>query len=51
MDMASEDCSMVREECNLVFGDPTIANEHQENEKRNRIRQTEYLVTEHYYFF
>ena len=30
---------MVREECNLVFDDPTIANEHQENEKHSRIRK------------
>ena len=30
----------VRKECNLVFDDPTIANEHQENEKHSRIRKT-----------
>ena len=38
------------EECNLVYDDPTIANEHQENEQYSRIRKTEYLVTKHYYF-
>ena len=26
---------MVREECNLVFDDPTIANQHQEYKKQN----------------
>ena len=31
------------EECNLVFNDPTITNGHQENEKQNRIRKTEYF--------
>jgi hypothetical protein len=36
VDVASEDCSMMWE-CNLVFDDnPTIANEHQENEKHSR---------------
>ena len=41
MDVASEDYSMVREECNLVFGDSTIADEHQENEKHSRIGKTD----------
>jgi hypothetical protein len=31
----------VREECNLVVGDSTIANDHQENEKHSRIRKTD----------
>ena len=39
------------EGCKLVFDDPTITNGHQENEKYSRIKKTEYLVTEHYYFF
>ena len=30
----------MREECNLVFDDPTIANEHQENQKNGIIRKT-----------
>ena len=38
------------EECNLVFEDVTVANEHQEKEK-HRIRKIEYLVTEHHYFW
>ena len=50
MDVASEDYRMMRG-CNLVCDDPTIANEHQEKEKHNRIRKIEYLVKEHYYFF
>jgi hypothetical protein len=29
------------EECNLVFDDPTIANEHQENEKHSKIGKTD----------
>jgi hypothetical protein len=29
-----------------VYDDPTIANEHQENEKYSGIGKTEYLVTE-----
>ena len=41
MDVASEDYSMVREECNLVFDDPTIANQHQENKKHSRIGKTD----------
>jgi hypothetical protein len=37
VDVASEDYSTVREECNLVFDDPTIANEHQEKKTKNII--------------
>ena len=37
------------EECDSIFEDPTVANEHQEKEK-HRIRKSEYLVTEQIYF-
>jgi hypothetical protein len=38
------------EECDLVFEDPIVANEHQEKKKHNRIRKTEYLVMQDCYF-
>jgi hypothetical protein len=39
------------EECNKVFDDPTIANEHEEKEKHRRIRKTEYLIMQDLYFY
>ena len=36
------------EECDLVFEDPIIADEHQEKEK-HRIKKTEYLVMQDCY--
>ena len=50
MDVA-QNIAALRERWNLVFDDLTIANDHQEKEKYNRIRKIEYLVTEQYYFF
>jgi hypothetical protein len=36
------------EECDLVFEDPTIANEHHER-KKHKIKKTEYLVMQDCY--
>lgn len=37
------------EECEVVFDDASLANEHQDKTK-HRIKVTEYVVTEYYYF-
>lgn len=37
------------EECDLVFDDPSLANEHQDKTK-HRTKVTEYLITDYYYF-
>jgi hypothetical protein len=39
------------EECNSVFDDLTIANEHKEKEKHREIGKTEYIVMEDHYFY